>query len=389
LADDFPASVLREGVFLVLLLATEIWRNPGGIQRYMKMLVTIMGMSADPPNIVTLLDRESDLPIGVSGGSVRCCEGAKWRFCLEVLRLVKSGRIHTAIVGHVALLPVAWLFWRLGWIQNYAVVLHGMEAWQRLPWVSRIAARNAAVVIATTHYTAREFCFHNDLAHVKHVVIPLACTIRGLQRPQRMARQLRLLTVTRLSSFDVYKGVDTILLAVRRGRELGLNLSLEVIGDGDDRERLEGMSRVLDIRDAVRFRGSVSDVLLQEALRESHVFVLPSKKEGFGIAFLEAMASGLPCIGGNHGGVPEVIEHSESGFLIEYGDVEHMVFLLRALMESDALISEVSREARRRAETFGFDAMAQSWQSLLRSLQAQQPAADGRVGAGRASTASS
>jgi phosphatidyl-myo-inositol dimannoside synthase len=353
----------------VLLLATEIWRKPGGIQHYMKMLVTIVEMTTDCPKIVTVLDRESDLPVGTSGDSVRCCEGSKWRFFLEVCRLVKSRRIHTAIVGHVALLPVAWFCWQLGWIQNYAVVLHGIEAWRRLPWISRIAARSAVMAIATTHYTAREFCFHNDLAQLKHTVIPLAYTVGGRPRPRKITGDFRLLTVTRLSSYDVYKGVGTILLAVRRGRELGLNLSLEVIGDGDDRQRLEGVSRSLNISEAVRFRGSVSEILLQEALQEAHVFVLPSKKEGFGIVFAEAMASGLPCIGGNHGGVPEVIEDFESGFLIEYGDVEYMVFLLRALMESDALISEISKGARRRAEIFGFDAMAQSWRSLLQKLQ--------------------
>jgi len=135
---------------------------------------------------------------------------------------------------------------------------------------------------------------------------------------------------------------------------------------------LEGVARALEVQDEVQFRGFVPDTDLREAFGQSHVFILPSKKEGFGIVFLEAMSSGLPCIGANHGGTPEVIIHGESGFLIEYDDVDSLVFLLRALKESPALFSKMSQAARHRAEILGFDAMAKSWRSLLRDVQTRE-----------------
>ena len=367
----------KPGEFPLLLLTTEIWRSPGGIQRYMTRLVSILGARTDT-RIVTLLDRNSHIPPALFL-AVACCGGSKWRFFLEAARVARSGGHRTAIVGHVALLPVAWALWMLGWIESYAVVLHGIEAWQRLSWISRIASRRVSAVITTTNYTGREFCFHNDLLNVRRVVIPLSCTIRAPRGPQKKRNgRLRLLTVTRLSSADSYKGVDTILFAVQRARDSGLDLTLDVVGDGDDKSRLAALARKLGINGSVRFCGQVADSELEERLGECHVFVLPSKKEGFGIVYLEAMASGLPCIAANHGGVPEVIEHSESGFLIEYGDVDRFVFFLRAVAESPALLSQLSQGAVRRAEIFRFENMADSWRKFVSEMETGELGADGR-----------
>ena len=81
------------------------------------------------------------------------------------------------------------------------------------------------------------------------------------------------------------------------------------------------------------------------------------------------MASGLPCIGANHGGTPEVIEHFETGFLIEYDDAAQMVIYFRALVESPDLYLALSRAAYHRAtETLGFNAMTKGWNRLADSL---------------------
>jgi glycosyltransferase involved in cell wall biosynthesis len=359
----------ERGAF-VLLLTTEIWRSHGGIQRYNRVIARILGDSSEPFGVLTLLDADSDRPAEEASLAVVCCAGNKLTFCWQALRVTIRTRPRVAIVGHVGLLPIAWALRQLGLIDRYAVVLHGIEAWGRLSWLSRVAARKATAVIATTRYTAREFCFHNDLEKLKCAVIPLASSFRDPPfHPRTVTSGCKMLVVTRLSFADVYKGLDTLLLAVRYGRDQGWNLTLDVIGDGNDKKRLEDLACSWNIQGAVHFRGSVSDEELEGALRECHVFALPSKKEGFGIVYLEAMAAGLPCIGANHGGTPEVIEHGETGFLIEYGDAEQLAFYLRALMESPGLYAAMSEAARRRAtETLTIKTMADSWESLLQRL---------------------
>jgi glycosyltransferase involved in cell wall biosynthesis len=95
---------------------------------------------------------------------------------------------------------------------------------------------------------------------------------------------------------------------------------LRLIGRGDDIPRLQGIAAQLGVGAAIDFLGFVDDTRLTAELRACRLFALPSRKEGFGLVFLEAMAHGRPCLGARAGGVPEVIS-SESGVLVEYGDI--------------------------------------------------------------------
>ena len=356
----------------MLLLATEIWKSHGGIQRYMRMVCRILADRGEEFATLALLDEPNHRP-GDASFSTTCCSGSKWSFCVEAFRLATKGAARTCIVGHIAFLPLVWVLRQVKLIHRYAIVLHGLEAWYRLSWISRSVARKADVIIATTHYTGREFCFHNGLNANNCVVIPLACNFcASAIRRAGLRSELRVLTVTRLSVADAYKGIDTLLRAVRAASDAGVKLTLDVVGSGNDKERLEDLARSLGVHTFVRFRGSAPDEELEQLLAESDVFAMPSKKEGFGIVFLEAMAAGLPCIGANHGGTPEVIVHGESGFLIEYGDADQLAFYLRALSQSPGLREAMARAAYRRAtETLSFDVMARSWNHLIERLENQ------------------
>ncbi len=348
----------------MLLLATEIWRH-GGIQRYMKMILHIgesQQQDCDVLSVIDLVDTENHYGFVHLG-----CGGSKLRYCFQALRLAMRGKARRVIVGHVALLPVAWILRLARFTQEYTLVLHGIEAWQRLGWMQRIAARGAKSIIATTAYTAREFCYFNRIDQRRCVVIPLAGDIQ-VHKSNRSApqRDLQLVTVSRLTMSDRYKGFDCLLKSVRLGLDCGLPLKLQIVGTGDDLERLREVANSLGIQDAIRFRGALTDAELEQVYSESHVFVMPSKKEGFGIVYLEAMAAGLPCIAANHGGVPEVVAHGEAGFLVEYGDADQIVFYLRTLLESPELYDSLSQGARRSAgEDHGVAAMADSWAKVF------------------------
>lgn len=354
----------------MLLLATEVWKSQGGIQRYMRMVVRILGGRDHRLTVLTLVDDDVQRPDDSSACSTICCSGSKWKFCVQALRLAKSGVASTSIVGHVALAPVAWILHVFGLIQHYVVILHGIEAWHQLPLLQRFAIRRATTTIATTRYTAREFCFFNGPV-ANCVTIPLACDLRQpAARPAARAANTRILTVCRLSASDRYKGVDTVLHAMRIACDRKFAVTLDVVGDGDDRRRLEDLSRLLGVDDSVRFHGSLSDEELGLLFSQSHIFVMPSRKEGFGIVFLEAMCAGLPCIGANHGGTPEVIDHGENGFLIEYGDVAQLAFYLGELLAGPGLYEKMSNAARRRAPgTPGCDLMGRAWRDLADRFQ--------------------
>ncbi len=357
----------------MLFLVTEIWKRHGGVQRYMQMLLRILENSGEPFTAVSLLDPQTSLAADSRAQTVGC-SGNKLKFCVRALRCALRFRPDLCIVGHVSLAPVAWALRRLKLIDRYIVVLHGIEAWIKRTPLSRIAARDAFAIVATTGYTAREFCALNGIQRDKCFVIPLAGTFRiPAENRREIGQELRLVTVARLSRTDAYKGIETVLRTIHRGRALGLKFTLDLIGDGDDRPRLQELARSLDIESAVCFRGSVPDNEIEASLQGAQVFVMPSKKEGFGIVYLEAMAAGLPCIGANHGGTPEVIEHGVSGFLIEYDDVDQLAFYCRSLLESPELYAAMSAAARHRASRVLTPAtMAEDWSKLLNACSRRQ-----------------
>ena len=106
-----------------------------------------------------------------------------------------------------------------------------------------------------------------------------------------------LLTVGRMDSRERYKGHDLVIAALPALVAKGHDVAYVIIGDGDDRARLENLARDTGMSERVHFLGAVEPERLVEAYRMADLFVMPSTGEGFGIAFLEAMACGTPALG--------------------------------------------------------------------------------------------
>ena len=119
---------------------------------------------------------------------------------------------------------------------------------------------------------------------------------------------------------------------------------LIMIGDGPDRSRAEAYCREHGLRDRVIFLGNVPN--LEEVLGSVDVFLLPSEAESFGMAALEAMASEVPVIATNSGGLPEVVTHGVTGFLFPVGDVDSMAAAAIEILGDDARRKRMGADAR-------------------------------------------
>ena len=97
---------------------------------------------------------------------------------------------------------------------------------------------------------------------------------------------------------------------------------LLLVGDGPERQHIEHMARDLDITEDVRFLGKLDAV--EEILSVADLFLMPSEKESFGLAALEAMACEVPVVSSNADGIPELNIHGETGCVAEIGDIEGM-----------------------------------------------------------------
>lgn len=320
------------------LLASEM-ATRGGIQSFMFRVAEVIERLRLEKRIshgycISLNDSSVSLrehPSMPSGLTV--WGGGRSKLALIWHMLSSGKRADVLFVGHVGLGPVARVLKALGKIKAYYIILHGIEVWRRVSWEDRIGLMGADCLIATTQYTADECARLNGIPLDKFRVTPLCADVRVETGDAhfKLSGGFKLLCVARQSVSERLKGFDHIIEAVSVLREECPDIHLSMIGKGDDQDRLKELSAKLGVSNQISFLGGVGDEELVAAYQDCDVFVMPSKKEGFGIVFLEAMRFGKPCIGGNHGGTPDVISHGESGFLVEYGDVAALVAHIRTL----------------------------------------------------------
>jgi len=125
---------------------------------------------------------------------------------------------------------------------------------------------------------------------------------------------------------------------------------LILVGDGPEKAKAKAMCREKGLSEKVLFLGNSSEI--DKILCFSDLFLLPSEKESFGLAALEAMASGVPVISSNTGGLPEVNEHGVSGYLNEIGDVAGMAANAISILKNDEILNKFKAQARIVANKF-------------------------------------
>jgi len=142
------------------------------------------------------------------------------------------------------------------------------------------------------------------------------------------------------------KGHELVLRALGNLRASLPQLRCRIIGEGPDRPQFEAVARDLGIGPQVQFVGRQSRAEVAEAMRRCSVFVLPSRNEGLGCVYLEAMSCGKPVIGCRGQGIEEVIVHANNGWLIPADGLEELVQGLAALLNSPGLCSRIGKAAR-------------------------------------------
>jgi glycosyltransferase involved in cell wall biosynthesis len=251
----------------------------------------------------------------------RACFRNKGRFVRQALDLSRD--CDTIICGHIRQLPIAWLAKRVNPGIRYYLVAHGIEVWRPFSQTEKTALRGAERVLCVSDFTRQELLKHCPLPEGRAVVLHNALDpVFSIGGGRALADcPPRILVVTRLTQADRYKGVQHMIEAMPAIRRAIPKATLRIIGRGDDRDRLQQLSATLGLADAIDFPGFVPDERLAEEMKSCRLFALPSRKEGFGLVFLEAMAYGRPCLGAAAGGVPEVIT-PDTGILVNYGDVD-------------------------------------------------------------------
>jgi glycosyltransferase involved in cell wall biosynthesis len=142
------------------------------------------------------------------------------------------------------------------------------------------------------------------------------------------------------------KGQELVLRAFARVKDSHPGLQCRIIGEGADRDRFSSLAKDLGINDQIHFLGRQSRSDVAEAMRNCTIFVLPSRYEGLGCVYLEAMASGKPVIACWGQGIDEVIDHGGNGWLIPVDGLEELAQGLQVLLGDAELRARIGRAAR-------------------------------------------
>jgi phosphatidyl-myo-inositol dimannoside synthase len=204
---------------------------------------------------------------------------------------------------------------------------------------ARLEARNirrADRVITTSDYSLRRIVRFYGAEPAKISIVPepidLAMWERSLRdAPSNIEGPLRVLCVAHLYP---RKGVDTLVRAFARVQQ---NAVLRIVGIGPEKSRLEHLVRSLGIDRRVHFLGLLSFHELLSEYRSATLFALPTAQEGFGIVFLEAMASSLPIVAGRAAAVPEVVDEGVTALLVDPGDETALAESLATLLDEPAM----------------------------------------------------
>lgn len=249
---------------------------------------------------------------------------SKTKFIRQYLRSILTTRCDLIVFGHISLSPLALLAKIFNSGARTCIMAYGIEVWRPLTKVQRRALQQADVVLAISDYTKDELIKHNAVPIEKIKIFP--CTLDPHWKNTPPVKKLEctppgILSVSRMNKEDRYKGIDNVIRSLPAVvQEVG-PVEYTLVGQGDDVPRLRALAAGLGVARYVNFMGGLSDAELRDQYRRCSLFVMPSRKEGFGIVFLEAMAYGKPVVGGAHGGTPSVVKDKETGLLVDSSDV--------------------------------------------------------------------
>ncbi|HEY7053270.1 MAG TPA: glycosyltransferase family 4 protein [Mycobacterium sp.] len=198
----------------------------------------------------------------------------------------------------------------------------------------------------------------------------IAVVRNGLdQMPRETAPRSDTPRVAVLSRLVPHKHIEDALDAVAVLRDRVPELHLDIVGDGWWRERLVAHAGSLGITDSVTFHGHVADATKNLVLQTSWVHVLPSCKEGWGLAVTEAAQHGVPTIGYRaSGGLTDSIIDGVTGVLVD--DRDELVDRLEQLLTDPLLRDELGRKAQARSTEFSWRQSADSMRVVLESVMA-------------------
>lgn len=352
----------------------------GGVQRAGRHIAAVMKEFADSRGMdcrfLSLNDSRElhRMSVGERHFVFTGCERGKARLAATAVRAARR-KAKLVLAAHPNLAPVAQAMHVAAPRMKTIVCTHGVEVWEPLSLVRRRALRKADLILAPSHSTAEHVAARQNIAAAKIRVLPWALDPQFealvsqplAPLPSKFPHGQVIFTVGRWLATERYKGMDTLITALPRLLTRWPELHLVLAGEGDDRAWLEELVEKNGVSLHVHFVSKLSYPELAACYAACDIFALPSRGEGFGFVYLEAMAFAKPVIGGTHGGAPEVIQDGVTGYLVQHGDATQLATCIETLLCDGDLARKMGQRGCERVENeFSFSVFAKSLKKILR-----------------------
>lgn len=324
---------------IITLFATGIARSDGGVaaaNRNVLAALERLAASQDCALDVRILHEPAGTVRRVAEGGARVSEraygGDKHAMALAIARAIISSRLVVFDHAHLAT-PLA----ALGRLPRRlrartAICAHGSESWKRIKPISIEAFRTADMTLTNSQYTLDRM--RETFSGFTGVACPLglppqfeltpAPPERSVVRPvltaadgtERALGERAMLLVGRMDAGEQKKGHRELILALPRVLEQVPEAELVFVGGGSDAESIARIARASSAAARIFLPGRVGDDVLTALYGAAYAYVMPSRQEGFGLVYLEAMNHALPCLACHEDGAADVVADGETGVLI-------------------------------------------------------------------------
>ncbi len=370
----------------VLLLTLRVFSATGGIEKVCKVVCKALEELKDELfggklKVLSMYDAANDaeekyLPAQFFSGYGQ----QKLPFIKDAVKLGTRSRV--VILSHINLLSIGFLIKLFSPRTKLVLFAHGIEVWGPLSVVRKRMLARCDLVLSVSQFTKDRMMEAYGLQAEKIKVFN-NCLDPFLPAPITTGRDaalkarygikeddLVLMTLTRLSSKELYKGYDHVLRAVSELKQTYPNIKYMVVGkyDEEEKRRLDAIVTGYSLQSYVIFTGYIQDEEMARHYSLADLYVMPSKKEGFGIVFIEAMYYGLPVIAGNKDGSADALNGGKLGILVDPDQQQEIVGAIRKIIENR---SPYKPDGRMLEDLFGFGVYKNNISKILVQLCGQ------------------
>jgi phosphatidylinositol alpha-1,6-mannosyltransferase len=353
----------------MLAIVTDAFGGRGGIAQYNRDFLGVLAEAGILSSITVLPRQAPDPPAPPATIEQMPARPGRIAYSVAALRTALFRTVDLVFCGHLFMAPLAALIARLKGAK-LIVQTHGIEAWPRPSRAQRAALEGAELVLCVSRHTRSALLSWAAIAPERVLVMPN--TVREVFTPgdgsaRRAALGLEgkrvLLTVGRMDSRERYKGHDRVIATIDDLVVKGHDICYLVVGEGTDQTRLEALAHEDGVGERVRFLGAVGLETLIETYRMADLFVMPSTGEGFGVTFLEAMASGTPALGLGVAGARDALADGQLGSAVSESELCGAIERLLETPKLDPCALAAATCAR-----FGYESFAATARTALNRL---------------------